>query len=277
MPHKALCVLTTWALAVSCLTTPEPTADLGWAGSAALSWDQTQYGGIRAGPGIISPPLSNHSHTAAMQDPGGALDAVQSEQEIDATQSNHLSSTSPMRRNFLKGDALNDLIKGDASMRRTNTISVTQAQPHWRDRVHTIWLNGPTYPKKSKVLGWWPDGDTVSGDKCNPQSSNSPYTGYTNTGGSRYCRPSLSDFQTLPQHLLVHSGRLAVVLDAAVNSGLIAKLGVVSESNSGKSSDLTGALTKAYPDLTTPLTPHRHHQSPSRCTMHHPCSTNQPI
>ena len=38
-----------------------------------------------------------------------------------------------------------------------------------------------------------------------------------------------------------------------------------------------GAITWVYADPTAPITWHRHHQSPFRCTIHYPCSTNQLI
>ena len=38
-----------------------------------------------------------------------------------------------------------------------------------------------------------------------------------------------------------------------------------------------GALTRMHADLAAPITRHRHYQSPFRCTIHYPCSTNQLI
>ena len=37
------------------------------------------------------------------------------------------------------------------------------------------------------------------------------------------------------------------------------------------------ALTWMDADLTTPITRHKHHQSPPKCTVHYPCSINQRI
>lgn len=142
------------------------------------------------------------------------------------------------------------------SRRTLTTISPTLAQPDSRDRVHTIWMNGPTYPTKLRQ-GTWPPFDSTgsisSSSACDP--SRSGFTGYQgSTAHSGYCSPASGDFNTDPWHLLIHSGRLGVVLDAAMASGLIAKLGVVSELSASNSTDVYDALTVASLNLTLAVT-----------------------
>jgi len=131
-----------------------------------------------------------------------------------------------------------------------SSISPADAQPDSRDRVHTIWMNGPTYPGKSGGGNWpnWGVGTVSSSAKCDPMSDT--FTGYTGDRSPGYCSPGSADFASDPQHLLIHSGRLGVVLDAEVASGPIAKLGVVSEADSGDSNAVYAALTAATLDIT---------------------------
>ena len=140
-----------------------------------------------------------------------------------------------------------------APTRRSTSISATAAQPDLRDRVHTLWMHGPTYPSKPKMSGTtWPSfgtGSVKSSGTCDPTRQG--FTGYEgSTATSGYCSPASSGFKDDPAHLLIHSGRLAVVLDAAASSGLIAKLGVVSETNATSSAGVYNSLSAASLNVT---------------------------
>ena len=87
---------------------------------------------------------------------------------------------------------------------------VGEVQPHVRDRVHTVWVNGPSYPDNLKPPVWpgFGSGSTHSGTQCDLSQKGERYTGYVgDTGRSGYCRPASAEFVNAPWHLLVHSGR----------------------------------------------------------------------
>ena len=163
--------------------------------------------------------------------------------------------------------------------RALTSISPTLAQPDLRDRVHTIWMNGPTYPSKTKQPSWPPfgTGSVSSSSACDP--SRSGYTGYKGTTAhTGYCSPASNDFNTDPWHLLIHSGRLGVVLDAAVGNGLIAKLGVVNESNADSSAKVYDALTAAILNFTLKVTKSSDAPDPeqTQCSGDHSCPAAYP-
>ena len=87
-----------------------------------------------------------------------------------------------------------------------------EVQPSSRDRVHTIWLNGPTFSGKVSG-GAWPTFQTEvatrSGTMCAARDD-ARYTGYDEQGN--YCEAA-SPVLDETAHLLLHSGRLGVVVD----------------------------------------------------------------
>jgi hypothetical protein len=96
------------------------------------------------------------------------------------------------------------------------TVSVQEVQPTETDRVRTVWLNGPTI--SSKLGRGWPafgDGTSETSTKCTTHDD--AYTGY-NSNGNTYCQRSDGALDQ-NAHLIVHSGSVAVVLDAAGLSG----------------------------------------------------------
>ena len=121
-----------------------------------------------------------------------------------------------------------------ASAQRTATVN--EVQPSDRDTVHTVWINGPAYSYKlsSGMASSWPtfssSGATRSGSRC--ATLDTKYTGYDDEGN--YCK-SASKALDDNAHLLLHSGRLGIVMDAgglkaaagSSNRNLFPKLGVL--------------------------------------------------
>ena len=92
------------------------------------------------------------------------------------------------------------------------SATVHEVQPSTRDRVHAIWLNGPTFSGKASG-GSWPnfqaDVATRPGTTCAARDA-ARYTGYDEDG--RYCEAASTKLDD-DAHLLLHSGRLGVVVD----------------------------------------------------------------
>ena len=106
--------------------------------------------------------------------------------------------------------------------------TVHEVQPSSRDRVHAIWLNGPTFTGKVSGGGWpafEADVATRSGAMCAARDDER-YSGYDE--GGLYCEaasPALDD----DAHLLLHSGRLGVVVDVGPHArNLLPRLGATS-------------------------------------------------
>ena len=115
------------------------------------------------------------------------------------------------------------------------SAAVHEVQPSPLDRVHAIWLNGPTFT--GKVWGGsWPtfqaSAATTAGTKC-ASRDDARYTGYDDSG--TYCEAASTALDN-DAHLLLHSGRLGIVVDAgglkaAASShqrNLLPRLGAVS-------------------------------------------------
>jgi len=91
------------------------------------------------------------------------------------------------------------------------TASVHEVQPSARDVVHAVWVNGPTH--SDKLGGQWPafgTGAGKTGSQCTAHDND--FTGYDTN--SRYCEKASPDLDNKGAHLLLFSGRLAVVIDA---------------------------------------------------------------
>ena len=94
--------------------------------------------------------------------------------------------------------------------------TIHEVQPDLRDAVHAVWLYGPTYSAKlsTGAASSWPafqsDLSTRSGSRCTTLDD-TRYTGYDE--GGRYCEAASTALDD-KAHLLVHSGRLGVVVDA---------------------------------------------------------------
>ena len=138
------------------------------------------------------------------------------------------------------------------------TAAVDEVQPSTRDVVHAVFLNGPTYTQK---LGGgdsssWPKFEasaaTQAGSRC-ATLDDTRYTGYDETG--RYCKAASTALDD-NAHLLLHSGRLGVVVDAggltaAASSNarnLFPKLGALSATSTARAaydtlSDVSSSVT----------------------------------
>jgi len=96
------------------------------------------------------------------------------------------------------------------------TASVHEVQPDLRDTVHAVWPNGPTYNGKlsGSASSSWPTFQagvpTRAGSLC-AQRDDTRYTGYDDSG--RYCEAASTALDDNAQ-LLLHSGRLGIVVDA---------------------------------------------------------------
>ena len=118
------------------------------------------------------------------------------------------------------------VLLGLVSAQRPATVH--EVQPSSRDRVHAIWLNGPTFSGKVSGGGWpafEADVDTRSGTMC-AALDDARYSGYDE--GGQYCEaasPALDD----DAHLLLHSGRLGVVVDVGPHArNVLPRLGATS-------------------------------------------------
>ena len=87
------------------------------------------------------------------------------------------------------------------------TATIHEVQPVASDVVHTIWLNGPANTAKAQ---WVPKVSSDTSAQCTTHDD--AFTGYTTNGA--YCEPSSTTLDDAA-HLLVHSGRVALVVDAA--------------------------------------------------------------
>ena len=92
------------------------------------------------------------------------------------------------------------------------SATVHEVQPLVRDRVHALWLNGPTFSGKVSG-GTWPNfqanAPTRSGTMC-AALGDARYSGYDENGN--YCEAASTVLDD-DAHLLLHSGRLGVVVD----------------------------------------------------------------
>ena len=108
----------------------------------------------------------------------------------------------------------------------------TLIHPGWRDEVHAVWLNGPAH--RSQLGSNWPpfgaSGGQTTGSGCNPNVLG--FSGYSDFDG-RYCQPSSSALNDNP-HLLLYSGKVALLLDAsqtAVPGSVLPRLGATGRLN----------------------------------------------
>ena len=92
------------------------------------------------------------------------------------------------------------------------SATVHEVQPSARDRVHAIWLNRPTFSGKLGTSAW-PTFEagvaTRSGTMCAARED-ARYSGYDESG--LYCEAASTALDD-DAHLLLHSGRLGVVVD----------------------------------------------------------------
>lgn len=122
--------------------------------------------------------------------------------------------------------------------------TVHEVQPASRDVVHSVWVSGPTFTGKlsSSAGSAWPafeDGiPTRSGARCATRDD-TRYTGYSSTG--YYCEAA-SPALDQNAHLLLHSGRLGVVVDA---QGLTAPASSRTRNLFPRLGPLTGSTTTA--------------------------------
>ena len=99
------------------------------------------------------------------------------------------------------------------------SATVHEVQPSARDRVHTIWLNGPTF--SSKVAGsansFWPSFQDDSATRCRRRSSNlcslSPRRLEPCHKTFASLRTPPRDLETLPPRVVARSGSMCAVLD----------------------------------------------------------------
>merc|ERR1719221_217564 len=101
-----------------------------------------------------------------------------------------------------------------AEAQAQRALSVDEVQPDWRDEVHTVWPNGPTFSTRL-AAPHWPAFAASPGDRCSP-TEGERYTGYDDDG--QYCKRS-SDALDARKHLLLYSGRAGLAFDAAATGG----------------------------------------------------------
>ena len=91
------------------------------------------------------------------------------------------------------------------------TVTTNEVQPDLRDLVKPVWLNGPTY--SAKMGGNWPSFTPGTISKSSTEClHNDKYTGYKDNGD--YCEKGSTALDD-NAHLLIYSGRVGIVLDAA--------------------------------------------------------------
>ena len=91
------------------------------------------------------------------------------------------------------------------------TVTTNEVQPDLRDLVRPVWLNGPTY--SAKIGGNWPSFTPGTISKSSTEClHNDKYTGYKDNGD--YCEKGSTALDD-NAHLLIYSGRVGIVLDAA--------------------------------------------------------------
>ena len=101
-------------------------------------------------------------------------------------------------------------------------------QPSLRDVCHAVWMHGPTHG--GKLGGLWPtfaptgNGDTSA--QCTTRDDR--FTGYNDNG--KYCEKASDELNT-KAHLLLYSGHLAVVVDAAGISAALGGTGIATPRN----------------------------------------------
>ena len=98
------------------------------------------------------------------------------------------------------------------------TATVDELQPTASEQLHTIWVNGPTNSGKLTQPNWpsFSAGSSSTDTLCTTHDDR--FTGYT-TNGQQYCSPANSALDDNP-HLILHSGRVGIVLNAKGASGL---------------------------------------------------------
>ena len=94
--------------------------------------------------------------------------------------------------------------------------TVHEVQPSLRDAVHAVWLHGPTFSAKlaSSASAAWPafeDGVATRAVTRCATRDDTRFTGYDDSG--HYCEAASTALDD-DAHLLLHSGRLGVVVDA---------------------------------------------------------------
>ena len=94
------------------------------------------------------------------------------------------------------------------------TASIQEVQPDAKDAVHTIWINGPGH---TNIAQWIPKDAKKTTTDCT--TFDDTFTGYSTTGA--YCAPSTTTLDDAAL-LLVHTGRMGLVLDAAGLDGATA-------------------------------------------------------
>ena len=114
---------------------------------------------------------------------------------------------------MLRAISLHLLLTG---VRTQRTATVHEVQPTLRDAIHSVWVNGPTLSAKlaSSASSSWPPFQTGAttrpGSKCLTRDD-TRYTGYDDSG--LYCEAASTSLDD-NAHLLLHSGRLGIVVDA---------------------------------------------------------------
>ena len=97
--------------------------------------------------------------------------------------------------------------------------SIHEVQPSERDVVHAVWVNGPTISGKVTSRTWPHFGSGASSSSSSVCTTHGDYfTGYDDEGS--YCEPAdgTLDEESL---LVLHSGHVAIVVDAGGLSGSI--------------------------------------------------------
>ena len=108
------------------------------------------------------------------------------------------------------------LLLAAAVVHAQHTAAVHEVQPSSKDLVHAVWMNGPSLSSKlpSSSSAAWPafkaSASTRAGERCATRDDTS-YTGYDSDG--RYCEAASTKLDD-EAHLLLHSGRLGLVVDA---------------------------------------------------------------
>ena len=150
-----------------------------------------------------------------------------------------------------------------AQLQAFRDASVHEVQPSESDAVHAVWLNGPTHSAKlpSSASSSWPAFEAGAirrpGTRC-AVLDDTRYTGYDD--GGQYCQAASTALDD-DAHLLLHSGRLGIVVDAggltspasSSTRNLIPKIGALG-SSSMSAREAYDALAPASTNATLEVT-----------------------